>query len=280
MNSRNKLKVIEEANQRLEQLYLKSKGLLKESNETEDNLEWLYDVLKSDFPVKIHILLNKPTSESYGDDFEYGDFEEFYETVTIPSSQYIKLTGDSHFKNKEIIFDQYDEICSNIIKYLSTNERYVYDNLKDFINPASNGTDVEGVITVDNSLGGKTSYMSSIKIDDIDDNKPSYIDWNDRITYLNNGTPVISPKRNNITEKNFYKDLGPFDFTELFDVNFQYVFPNNPNPQRLILIKNNKYLYTNDYETYPRTSEYTFEELSDMYTKNQIGPQTLWYTKN
>ena len=134
MNSRNKLKVIEEANQRLEQLYLKSKGLLKESNETEDNLEWLYDVLKSDFPVKIHILLNKPTSESYGDDFEYGDFEEFYETVTIPSSQYIKLTGDSHFKNKEIIFDQYDEICSNIIKYLSTNERYVYDTLKNFTN--------------------------------------------------------------------------------------------------------------------------------------------------
>lgn len=43
MRKRDKLKVIQEANSRLEREYLKSKGLLKEN----DDLEWVDDSLKS-----------------------------------------------------------------------------------------------------------------------------------------------------------------------------------------------------------------------------------------
>ena len=49
MNNRNKLKVIEEANQRLEQSYLKSKGLLKEEGYTDDQiLEKLKNIVGGD----------------------------------------------------------------------------------------------------------------------------------------------------------------------------------------------------------------------------------------
>lgn len=250
-----------------------------------ENDEWFDEDLSGDFNVKIEFNLNKPTDESYnGNDFEYGEFDEFYETFKIPFSKWVEITGDSDIEDKEIIFDNYNETVSIIIEYMVINEPIIYEKLNDFIN---NTTDVEGFISVimtPNINVGSPNPSNKNKVDNtlknILKNKPSRIDWNTYTTYLEDGSPIIIPKKDRLTWNDLGKNSGDFDFLELFDPSFTYIFPNNKYKQRIILIQDGKYIYGNDQQVRPKNLVFTIEELYDMYINNKIGPQFLNNSKN
>lgn len=250
-----------------------------------ENDEWFDEDLSGDFNVKIEFNLNKPTDESYnGNDFEYGEFDEFYETFKIPFSKWVEITGDSDIEDKEIIFDNYNETVSLIIEYMVINEPIIYEKLNDFIN---NTTDVEGFISVimtPNINVGSPNQSNKNKVDNtlknILKNKPSRIDWNTYTTYLEDGSPIMVPKKDRLTWNDLGKNSGDFDFLELFDPSFTYIFPNNKYKQRIIFIQDGNYVYTNDKQVRPKNLVFTIEELYDMYINNKIGPQFLNNSKN
>lgn len=257
----------------------------KESNEylnesQEDDFNWI----PQDFNIKIEFSLNKPNDNSYDDDFEYGEFDEFYETFKMPFSKWVEMTGDSDIENKEFTFENYDETISLIMGYMAIDEPKIYRKLDNFIN---NNPDVEGVVDVIISTYDNTNLTNKSKKNLVDEtlknilkNKPSRIDWKTHTTYLEDGSPIIVPKKNRLTWNDLGKDSGDFDFLELFDPSFKYTFPNNKYKQRIISIQDDKYIYGNDTQRKPKNLIFTIEQLYDMYINNKIGPQILGYSEN
>jgi hypothetical protein len=257
----------------------------KQSNEyLNESQEYDFNWIPQDFNIKIEFSLNKPNDNSYDDDFEYDDFDEFYETFKMPFSKWVEMTGDSDIENKEFTFENYDETISLIMGYMAIDEPKIYRKLDNFIN---NNPDVEGVVNVIISTYGNTNLTNKSKKNLVDEtlkniikNKPSRIDWKTHTTYLEDGSPIIVPKKNRLTWNDLGKDSGDFDFLELFDPSFTYTFPNNKYKQRIISIQDDKYIYGNDTQRKPKNLIFTIEQLYDMYVNNKIGPQILGYSEN